>query len=177
MILSRLKNTCEKHMKRSLQDWAILAEIIGTVAIIFSLIFVGLQISDNTREMRSAAAHNATESLQNWYVEIATNPQTAKVFRRGMSDPDALSRDEAYQYLMNIHSAMLAYQNVYFLGAEGTLDASLYIALSATMVAVVPTPGFQWYWAQRADFFTPEFREFVEEMMISGVEGGAEIYK
>ena len=164
-------------MKRSLQDWANLAEIIGTVAIIFSLIFVGLQVSDNTREMRSTAAHNAIESLQNWYVEIATNPQAAQIFRMGMSDPSALSRDEAFQYLMNIHSAMLAYQNVYFLGTEGALDASLYIALSATMVAVVPTPGFQWYWAQRADFFTPEFRGFIEEMMISGVDGGAEIYR
>jgi hypothetical protein len=164
-------------MKRSLQDWANLAEITGTAAIIFSLLFVGWQISDNTREMRSAAAHNATESLQNWYVEIATNPQAAQVFRRGMSDPDALSKDEAFQYLMNIHSAMLAYQNVYFLGTEGTLDNSLYLALSATMVAVVPSPGFQWYWKQRADFFTPEFRRFVDELMISGTEGGAEIYK
>jgi hypothetical protein len=164
-------------MKRSLQDWANLAEIIGTAAIIFSLVFVGLQISDNTREMRSAAAHNATESLQSWYVQIATNPQAAQVFRRGMSAPNALSQDEAFQYLMNMHSAILAYQNVYFLGTEGTLDTSLYLAMTATMVAVAPTPGFKWYWKQRADYFTPEFREFVEELMISGTEGGAEIYK
>lgn len=164
-------------MKRSLQDWANLAEIIGTVAIISSLLFVGLQISDNTREMRSAAAHNATQSLQSWYVEIATNPQAARVFRKGMSGPSVLSKDEAFQFLMNMHSAILAYQNVYFLGTEGTLDTSLYLAMSATMVAVAPTPGFQWYWNQRADFFTPEFRGFVEELMISGAEGGAEIYK
>ena len=164
-------------MKRSLQDWANLAEIVGTAAIIFSLIFVGLQISDNTREMRSAAAHNATESLQNWYVEIATNSQAAQVFRKGMGDPSALSKDEAFQYLMNIHSAVLAYQNVYFLGNEGALDNSLYLAMSATMVAVVPSPGFQWYWKQRFEYFTPEFRKFVEELMISGAEGGADIYK
>ena len=102
-------------MKRSLQDWTNLAEIIGTIAIIVSLIFVGLQVSDNTREMRSTAAHNATQSLLNWYVEIATNPQATRVFRLGMSDPTALPPDEALQYLLNIHSATLAYQNVYFL--------------------------------------------------------------
>ena len=94
-----------------------------------------------------------------------------------MSGPSVLSKDEAFQFLMNMHSAILAYQNVYFLGTEGTLDTSLYLAMSATMVAVAPTPGFQWYWNQRADFFTPEFRGFVEELMISGAEGGAEIYK
>lgn len=164
-------------MKRSLQDWANLAEIGGTAAIIFSLIFVGLQISDNTKEMRSTAAHNATQSLQSWYVELATSPEAAHVFRKAMSDPSALSEDDAFVFLMNIHSSMLAYQNVFFLGTEGTLDDSLHVALTATMVAVVPTPGFQWYWKQRSEFFTPEFRVFVDELMISGVGKGAEIYK
>ena len=164
-------------MKRSLQDWANIAEIIGTAAIIFSLMFVGLQVADNTREMRSASAHNATQSLQSWYVEIATNPYAARVFRVGMSDPSALSKDDAFVYLMNLHSAMLAYQNVFFLGSEGTLDASLQLAMTRTMTAVVPTPGFGWYWKQRSDYFTPEFRKFVEEIMISGPKGGAKIYK
>jgi hypothetical protein len=99
-------------MKRTLQDWANLAEIIGNAAIIISLVFVGLQISDNTREMRSAAAHNATVALQAWYVEVGTNEQAAQVFRKGMSDPTTLSKDEALQFLMNVHSALIAYQSV-----------------------------------------------------------------
>jgi hypothetical protein len=156
-------------MKRSLQDWANLAEIAGTVAIILSLIFVGLQISDNTREMRSAAAHNATQSLQSWYVEIATNFEAAHVFRKGMTDPVALSEDEAFVYLMNIHSAMLAYQNVFLLGADRMLDASLHVALNQTMRAVAPTRGFRWYREQRSDFFAPEFSHSVEELIIFGL--------
>lgn len=124
-------------MKHSLQEWALVAEIVGTAAIISSLVFVGLQISDNTRQMRSSAAHDATESLQSWYVAIATSPDAAHVFRKGMSDPAALSEDEALLFLMNIHSAMLGYQNVFFLGSEGTLDASLHLALTETMRAVL----------------------------------------
>ena len=126
-------------MKRTLQDWANLAEITGTAAIIFSLVFVGFQVSDNTREMRSTAAHNATVALQAWYNEIGTNEQAAQLWRKGISDPNALSKDEEVQFLMNIHSAALAYQNVYFLGAEGTLDGALYQAMLATMEASVST--------------------------------------
>ncbi|GAB5415824.1 MAG: hypothetical protein Cons2KO_34270 [Congregibacter sp.] len=164
-------------MKRSLQDWANLAEIAGTAAIIFSLVFVGFQISDHTREMRSAAAHNATESLQSWYNEIATNLDAAHIFRKGMSDPESLSEDEAFVYLMNLHSIMLAYQNVFFLGSEGTLDASLQVALTETMKAAVPTPGFHWYWRQREDFFTPQFSQFVVGLMNIPESEGAEIYQ
>ncbi len=161
----------------SIMELGALGEFVGAFAVVATLLYVGLQVRQNTKAVRGAAAHNATQSLQSWYVAIATNPQAAHVFRRGMSDPSALSEDDAFVYLMNVHSAMLGYQNVFFLGTEGTLDASLYLAMSATMVAVVPTPGFQWYWKQRADFFTPEFRVFVEELMASGAEGGAEIYK
>jgi hypothetical protein len=165
-------------MKRSLQDWASLAEIIGTAAIVLSLIFVGLQMSNNTREMRSAAAHNATQSLQELYIDISSNPEVAHVFRIGMSDPNALSKDEAFVYRLKSHSAMLTYQNVFFLGTEGALDASLHLTLIKTLGAIVPTPGFDWYWRQRADYFTPEFRVFVEELLISeGASTGGEIYR
>ncbi|MGL4565130.1 MAG: hypothetical protein ACRCVD_07540, partial [Halioglobus sp.] len=60
-------------MKRSLQDWANLAAIIGNVGLIVSLGFVGFQISDNTKEMRATTAYQATAALQTWYNETGSN--------------------------------------------------------------------------------------------------------
>ena len=60
-------------MKHTLQEWANLAGIIGNFAIIVSLVFVGLQISDTTREMRASTAYNATVALQTWYNKVGTN--------------------------------------------------------------------------------------------------------
>jgi hypothetical protein len=164
-------------MKRTLQDWANLAEIIGNVAIILSLVFVGFQISDNAKQMRSETAHNATAALQTWYVEMGTNAQAAKAFRKGMSDPESLSKDEAIQFLMSVHSVMLAYQNIYFLGVEGTLDADMNHALSSALAAAVPAPGFGWYWQQRSGHVTQDFRDFVEKIAAEQPKGGAKIYR
>ena len=163
-------------MKRTLQDWANLAEIIGNAAIILSLVFVGLQISDSTKEMRAGTAYNATVALQTGYNEMGTNTQAATVFRKGMIDPKSLSKDEALQFLMCIHSAMLAYQNVYFVGVEGTLDSAMYKAMTATIEASVTTSGFAWYWQQRSGYFTTEFRELVEQIKKAQPKGGAKIY-
>ena len=60
-------------MKRTLQEWANLAEIIGNAAIILSLVFVGLQISDSTKEMRANTAYNSTSALQSFYNAMGTN--------------------------------------------------------------------------------------------------------
>ncbi|RZW12742.1 MAG: hypothetical protein EX260_12205, partial [Desulfobulbaceae bacterium] len=93
-------------MKRSLQDWAHLAEIIGGVALILSLIFVGLQVSEHSRQVRSETAHNVTAGLQSWYNGLGGSAQASAVFRKGMSAPDTLDPDEAVQYLMSVHSVM-----------------------------------------------------------------------
>ena len=164
-------------MKRTLQEWANFAEIIGNLAIIFSFIFVGLQILDNTKLMRSETAANATAALQSWYNEVGTNEQAAKVFRKGMNDPTSLSKDEALQFLMSHHAIMLAYQNIYFLGLEGTLDIDLSRAMSSALEAAAPTPGFDWYWRQRGSHFTDEFQSFINQIIAVQPKGGAEIYR
>jgi predicted permease len=163
-------------MKRTLQEWTNLAEIIGNAAIILSLVFVGLQISDSTKEMRGRTAYDATVALQTWYNEIGTNEQAAEVFRKGMNDPTSLSKDEALQFVMCMHSAMLAYQTIYFVGVEGQLDEAMYLAMSSTLEAAVPTPGFAWYWEQRHGYMTDEFRVFIKQIITTHPEGGAEIY-
>jgi len=164
-------------MKRTLQDWASLAEIIGNVAIILSLVFVGLQISDSTKEMRANTAYNSTFALQSWYNEVGTNEQASKVFRIGISAPSSLSEDEAFEFLMSLHSIMLAYQSIYFVGVEGTLDAALYKAMSSALEGAVTASGFAWYWQQRENYFTEEFRGFVNQMIADKPEGTAEIFK
>ena len=40
--------------KLSLSDWASLAEIVGALAVVISLVYVGVQISENTIEVREA---------------------------------------------------------------------------------------------------------------------------
>jgi hypothetical protein len=171
------KNNKDFHMQRSLQEWAHLAEIIGGIAIILSLIFVGLQVSENSKQVRSETAHNVTAGLQSWYNQMGGSAQVSAVFRKGKSDPESLSKDEAVQYLMSVHSVMLIYQTMYFLGAEGTLDEEMNTAMSSALKAALPTPGFTWYWEQRSEYFTKEFQAFVKEIVATAPDGGAKIYQ
>ena len=108
---------------------------------------------------------------------MGTNEQASKVFRKGMSDPSSLSEDEAFEFLMGLHSIVLAYQSIYFVGVEGTLDAALYKAMSSALEGAVTAPGFAWYWQQRENYFTEEFIGFVNQMITDQPQGTAEIYK
>ena len=164
-------------MKRSLQDWAHLAEIIGGIAIILSLLFVGLQLSENSRQVRSETAHGVTAGLQSWYNGLGTSAQASANFRKGMSAPQTLTPDESVQFLMAVHSVMLIYQTMYYLGVEGTLDDEMNSAMSSALRAAVPSSGFAWYWDQRSDYFTKEFQAFISQIRAGERGGAAKIYR
>ena len=49
-------------MNQKLADWASIAEILGAIAIVISLIFVGLQINDGNREARAATTQASLDT-------------------------------------------------------------------------------------------------------------------
>ncbi len=70
----------------NLQDWAYIAEIVGGIAVIVSLIYVGLQVNDSACAVRSAAASDATMAMQSWYLEMGRNRQVNRYhFTRHLS--------------------------------------------------------------------------------------------
>ena len=46
-----------------LQKWALIAEITGALAIIFSLIYVGYELNDNTRALEQQSIQNRADTL------------------------------------------------------------------------------------------------------------------
>jgi len=57
-------------MKIKLAEWASIAEILGAVAIVISLLFVGFQISDGTRETRAATVHASLDTEMFFQAEV-----------------------------------------------------------------------------------------------------------
>ena len=50
----------------SLSEWASIAEIIGAVAVVLSLIYVGVQVQENTSEVRESNRHSAEGWIFLW---------------------------------------------------------------------------------------------------------------
>ena len=155
-------------MKLKLSDVASFAEIIGAAAIVVSLIYVGIQVQDSTRAVRSATANETTAALTTWYREIGTDPDAGRIFLDGMTNPELLSREEFFRFIFLAHSIMLEFQAAYYLAQEGTLDLELQESITNTLLAVKDQPGFALYWEQRGNLFQPSFRAYFDALIASG---------
>lgn len=156
-------------MKLKLKDIARVGEIIGAAAIIISLIYVGIQVDDSTKAVRSATANDTSAAISSWYAEVGVDPQASHVVLNGFANPDSLSRDEIAQFVYLMHGLFLQYQAAYYLSQEGTLDEELRESVTNTILGVRDQPGMRVYWGQRRDLFKPDFRDHVDYLLSSGI--------
>jgi hypothetical protein len=165
-------------MKITLKKVALLTEIIGGIAIVVSLIFVGIQFKENTIATKSATANAANAITIAWYSETGNSAQSSQLLWDYIKDPKSItSNGEKYQATILLHGLFLAFQNSYYLAAEGTLDQNVHESLTAAIKTVKNQPGFLEYWENRKLLFFVEFRDYTTSILTSDSEVPEGIYK
>ena len=155
-------------MKASI-DIKLVAEALSALAVVTSLVFVGLQMYENTRATRSAIAAETTATISEWYNSLSDSAETSQVTRAFLRDPSALSPDEKYRGAMKLHSLMLIFQSAYYLEEQGTLDVKIRDSMTKVLQSVGAQKGMTFYWTQRRPTFTNKnFIAFVDQSLQSG---------
>ena len=83
--------------KLRLSDWANIAEVIGAVAVVASLLYVGVQVQENTREIRATNRQQLVGRAHESTNRFAVNPQLTTIIAK-VADGDSLTASEALQY-------------------------------------------------------------------------------
>jgi hypothetical protein len=151
-----------------LPEIANIAEIIGSIAIVISLIYVGVQIEDSSRAVRSTSATETSAALSSWYSNLANNRESSELFWKGMTNPESLSPEEKFRFIINAHGLFWLYQSSYYLTQERTLDKEFGETIMKTMLGLRELPGFKVFWDQRGNLFKDDFRRAIDELLANG---------
>ncbi|HCR30302.1 MAG TPA: hypothetical protein DIV79_09830 [Opitutae bacterium] len=76
-------------MGNRLQRISIITEIVGAVAIVISLIFVGIQFIENTKATKSATAASTVATISSWYTKMGNNQQSSSLVLLNESEKSA----------------------------------------------------------------------------------------
>lgn len=150
-------------MEFTLSNLTGLAEIIGAVAVIVSLVFVSIQLRENARATRSATATAVSTAAAQWYWIVGGDSQATGVLMRFLANGDKSPKEEQYQAMMLLHGNTLLMQNNYYLAQQGTLEGKIQHTFQAALIGVKDAPGWRHYWSLRRGAFLPEFKAFVED--------------
>jgi hypothetical protein len=144
----------------SLQDWGAIGEMLGGVAIIVSLLYVGLQLKHGNRETRAVTLQATLDSEMSLQTEAMRYAGTWDKIITGVDLEDG---EETRRAILLFNMMMTLYQNRYYQFKTGYLDHA------PVTEEVVTFPMYEiWRASGGAKNRSAEFLEFLDRQRERG---------
>ncbi len=148
-----------------LDTFAAVSQVLGAVGVVASLIFVGLQIMENSKAVRSATAQAVHDNYAGWYLAMMSNDNALATSNKGFVDLASLSPEEKARFVCTFMAFLSHSQNAFHQWKAGHLADGLWAGWEALMMNLVNTPGGAAFWQERCYVFGPEFQAHMASIM------------
>ena len=144
-----------------LKKWALIAEIVGGIAIVISLIYVGYEISQNTSELRASNRQSIAERVEDFAIAAASNPELAAVMGREV-DPASLTPVQQQQLTMYNVAFYRSAEEAYLQFLDGSLSDEYWNTRAVVTVSRTKGKSGGPYWARDKGNFSPRFAAWLD---------------
>ena len=148
-----------------LEKISVVAETVSAFAVVFSLIFVGLQIRDNTTASQAATLQDSVGYDLNVLLNVGRTPETARVFVAFRDNPNTLDGDELLQGQALFTASFRAIENLYYQHETGMLSDEGWAAREGLVRSLALSPGAdKMLFGSNGERFGGPFLKYVEEV-------------
>jgi hypothetical protein len=149
----------------TLSQLADIGEILGGVAVVASLVYLAIQIRQNTRTVRSSTLHQNTDLWNAMFLRLA-EPDAAEAYVSGMSANPDIRPLHYTQFFFICRAMFIAFENQYFQMQQGVLDPETYAGYQRSIsTQFLAFRGFRVWWRQSRSVFTPDFVRHIDAMI------------
>ncbi len=130
----------------TLSDLANIAEIAGGIAVVISLIYLAIQVRQNTDSIKSATLQ-ANTALWSSLLGNVAEPGAVEAYATGLSGKRDISPLQYTQFFLLCRGLFAAFENQHDQFQRGTLDEEAYKAYErAISEQLLAFPGFRMWW-------------------------------
>ena len=102
--------------------WSSIAEIVSSIAILITLIYLAIQTNQNTSALESATSQGMVEQIVQANMILVNNPEDiVEIFIKANNDPDSLTQAEIFRLYAVWDIWLGAWQNFYIQESLGTV--------------------------------------------------------
>ena len=141
-----------------------LSQSIASIAVVCSLIYLGLQVRYAERSQRGLMQQGRADRASLNSLTVA-NVELARVWQKGLSADPSLSREEFTQWMMICRSMFLSGEDSFMQHKAGLLAKAPFDSYKAGMHFYMSNPGLRAAWQLSAGQFGGEFRHFVDSIL------------
>jgi len=138
-----------------------IGEFVGSIAVIGTLIYLALQIRQNTFQMKEAANQASMKEWGNWRAQLIENRDVAEILVKGYEDPSSLDPTDFLRFresILTLIGAIWAQEQRIRDGSMEFEDSVIDEWLERLMIRA---PGVVSLWGEIKHGYPPRFQQRV----------------
>ena len=118
----------------SLDLIVVIAEVVGAAGVILSLLFVAMQLRENTHALRSTESHALHDSENVFYSDLSSDPDLARIWELAPAGISNIPEEDRPQWNIIALRLILLFQMVHYQRRKRMVDDELWEAWDASWV-------------------------------------------
>ena len=152
--------------QRKLKNWVEIAEIISTVAVVLSLLYVGFEIRRTTVQSDTDVQEELLSYTHQRRYLVIENGDLSELLAKGYENPKDLTAGEAIRFQKYSELLFVAWERAMMARDAGVFSAALFDAWDAWFISVAAqTPDFVWPMVRDSQDWNPSFVQHVDEVL------------
>jgi len=144
-----------------MKNWV---EVIGVISVIASLIFVGMEVRQNTATVRGATYQSIADASQLHTLSFAQNDTLLPLWVRVVEEravPSDFTAEETYRIIAEYATTVRRVENIYVQVREGLVEEEAVLRFRPAL-DYFTTPYFLSFWEDWREQLEPEFMKYFE---------------
>jgi hypothetical protein len=140
-----------------------LGEFLAAIATLATLVYLAVQIRQNTLATRAASHHAITDVMNKTNHLVIGDAEVARIWVAGRADRSALDDEERERFDSLLLSYFHVFDTLHYQARVGAGDKELLLAEEKGFTHLFSQPGVSEWWVENPYAFSPEFRSYMEK--------------
>ena len=145
--------------------FVLLKDLVGTIGVIATLVFLALQIRQNTVAVRLSTSHAVTAELQGMFSLLASDQGLAEVLIEAGHKAE-LTGPNRVRYWTFTSNLLRVYENAYLLKRENSISEAHWSGMTRMMIDYKSMAAFPGYWDDRKHWLSDDFHRYMDAEII-----------
>ncbi len=153
-----------------LMELGAIGELVGGVAVIATIAFLGVQVRQGNRLAASSVEQANRQFNHEIFRGLSDSADVSRLFFAGLADRGALPREERPRFDLILVRLFRGLESQFLEHREGRLSDELFDSYARATGATLRQPGARASWQRQRSHMTPAFAAFVEERLLTAEE-------
>ncbi|MCH7916207.1 MAG: hypothetical protein IH856_24755 [Deltaproteobacteria bacterium] len=148
-----------------LQYLANLSELVGGVVVVLSLIYIAVQVRQNTQAQRTENYSRAQDRLAAIQSMLAQDGEISLIVSKGALDTSKLTPQERIRFTWFMYEVFGGFEFMFHASRTDAIPEEVWTRWSSSVAWWLTFPGVQAWWQARPTPFTESFTAFMESLL------------